>query len=121
MRNYDERRRDWSGKATIGRYDLVQTDEDIKEINSFILEENAVEAMCQEYTWAEKNHPNWPDDIVHATAIMIEEAGESMQAALDLHYGKEVSSDHLYKELAQTAAMCLRTMVGLQERKGKVV
>lgn len=70
---------------------------------------------------AEKDHPHWPTDVVHGCAIMIEEAGEAMQAALDLHNGVEISSDHLLEELAQTAAMCIRNMVYLRQKRQEVL
>ena len=74
--------------------------------------EEAIDLVCSELKKAEKKFPGWPEDKIHAVAIMIEEAGESMQAAIDCVYsGGEV--DHLRKELAQTGAMCLRCLIHL--------
>jgi len=57
-------------------------------------------------------HPDWPDDVIHQVAIMIEEAGETMQAALNYKYhGGE--KEKIKEELIQTAAMCLRCLVNL--------
>lgn len=35
---------------------------------------------------ARQHHPAWPRDVVHASAIVAEEAGELVQAALEAHY-----------------------------------
>jgi len=43
-------------------------------------------AIETELEQAEKQHPHWPDDIIHAVSIMNEEAGESIKAALDHVY-----------------------------------
>lgn len=67
---------------------------------------------------AERKHPEFPVDHVHRVAIMIEEAGEAMQAALDLVYekGEEYSQrDHLYEEVEQTAAVCFRIMEAMRK------
>lgn len=77
---------------------------------------DAIALVDMEYAFAEKAHPHWPDDLIHQVAIMIEEAGESMQAALDYYDGKE-GPEHLKQELAQTAAMCIRCIKGLDEAK----
>jgi hypothetical protein len=61
---------------------------------------------------AEQKHPGWPTDIVHAVAIMMEEAGEAMQAALDVFY-KDGDKELLKKELAQTGAMAMRCLLHL--------
>lgn len=76
----------------------------------------ALTMIISELSAAEKKHPGWPDDPVHAVAIMVEEAGESMQAAIDLYY-KGGTNDHLCVELAQTGAMALRALMHL-EREG---
>lgn len=65
-----------------------------------------------EIDYAELKHPGWPTDIVHATAIMMEEAGEAMQAALDVYY-KDGDKEQLKKELAQTGAMAMRCLLHL--------
>lgn len=75
--------------------------------------ETAIDLIFAELKRAEEKHPGWPDDIVHAVGIMIEEAGESMQAALDCTYSNG-DIEHLKKELAQTGAMCIRALVHLQ-------
>ena len=72
----------------------------------------AIEIILSELKRAEEKHPGWPDDIVHAVAIMIEEAGEAMQAAIDCHY-KGGDIELLRIELAQVGAMAIRTIMHL--------
>lgn len=63
----------------------------------------------------EKHRDDWPEDVVHMTAIMAEEAGEAVRAANNaVHEGD--SLEPLRRELAQTAAMCIRCLVNLEDR-----
>jgi tellurite resistance protein len=71
-----------------------------------------VDKIFNELSKAEIKHPDWPRDTIHAVAIMVEEAGESIEAALDIAYA-DGGFDHLEQELSQTAAMCFRAMVNL--------
>lgn len=62
---------------------------------------------------AETLHPSWPTDIVHQTAIMTEEAGETLRAALNAHYhGGKV--EEVRMEAVQTGAMVLRLLLNLE-------
>lgn len=70
----------------------------------------AIDIIFAEWRKAEKKFPSFPDDPVYGVAIMIEEAGESMKAALDNHY-KDGSIEDVRTELAQTAAMCIRCLI----------
>ena len=54
--------------------------------------------------------PLWPECPVIGTAIVVEEAGEAMQAALDYRFGRG-DVKRLREELIQTTAMCCR-MIG---------
>lgn len=74
--------------------------------------ETAIDMIIAELVAAEKKHPGWPEDKIHAVAVMIEEAGESMQAAIDCTYSHG-DIEHLKKELAQTGAMCIRALIHL--------
>jgi hypothetical protein len=74
--------------------------------------EIALSMVENEIDLAEMKHPGWPTDIVHAVAIMMEEAGEAMQAALDVYY-KDGDKEQLKKELAQTGAMAMRCLLHL--------
>ena len=76
--------------------------------------ENCLQPLLYELRKAEAKHPGWPDDVVHGAAVMVEEAGESMQAALDHFYRPSLFTlDALRKELAQTGAMCIRMLAHL--------
>ncbi len=68
--------------------------------------------ILAEYRRAKDLHPLWPDDIIHAVAIMCEESGEAIRAALNLQY-EDWNIEDVEKELIQTAAMCLRCLVNL--------
>lgn len=76
--------------------------------------EKAIEQIFEELRKAEAKHPGWPDDKIHAVAILIEEAGEAMQAAIDCVYAGGSIAD-LRKELAQTGAMAIRALLHLPE------
>jgi NTP pyrophosphatase (non-canonical NTP hydrolase) len=77
--------------------------------------ENGSQAMLSvflELRKAEAKHPRWPEDPIHAVAILVEEAGESMQAALDYTYsGGDI--ERLREELAQTVALAIRALLHL--------
>lgn len=67
---------------------------------------------------AEEKFPGWPEDNIHGVAILVEEAGEAMQAALDVYYrGKDI--DFLKKELAQSAAMAIRALFAIMKKEKK--
>jgi len=68
-----------------------------------------IDEIMDELTRARCAYPHWPDDVIHQVAIMAEEAGEAVQAANDIKYHGG-SASALRKELAQTAAMCIRCL-----------
>jgi len=74
-----------------------------KKIYKLILEE----------LWRAKQ--KWPGykDVIHATALVNEEAGEAIQAALDLTYD-DGSIEKVKIELIQTAAMCFRALENIE-------
>ena len=77
----------------------------------------ALTSILNAYEQAIDKHPDntWPQDVIHMTAIMAEESGEAVQAANDVvHQG--ASLEPLRRELAQTAAMCLRCLVNLEDK-----
>ena len=66
-------------------------------------------------------HPDWPEDKIHATARLIKEAGELLQAANDHEYRtkhqvcQQIVIDRMKLEAAQVGAMAIRILMNLQE------
>lgn len=89
--------------------------------------EPVIEALLLEYFRAQKKHPDWPQDAVHASAILSEEAGELTQAALDFHYGALEGKglkwremlDPMRLEAVQSGAMSVRFLLHLPEYQPK--
>ena len=79
-----------------------------------------ISLVMQEVGRAERQYPEWPDDIIHRAAIMAEESGEAVKAALDVCYSNGSQEDYI-QELIQTAAMCIRNLIELwkDERQTK--
>ena len=75
-----------------------------------------IRAIEYELMKAKKKWPEYYDDVIHATALVNEEAGEAVQAALDLTYDNG-SIDHVREELIQTAAMCFRALENIDNLK----
>lgn len=73
--------------------------------------DNIWHEILDELLRAEKKFPVYPTDVVHATAIMAEESGEAVKASLDVYYGRD-NIKTLRKEMIQTAAMCIRFLLG---------
>ena len=72
---------------------------------------------------AERKHPGWPTDPVHAAAVLQEEAGELVQAALQFTY-EGGSAEHMREEAVQVGAMALRFLLNayaMQSRPSKDV
>lgn len=78
--------------------------------------EIAFELISSALLNAEAKFPGWPDDVVHACAILIEETGELTQAALDFYYRRYREHDRMMKEAAQVGAMALRFLIDLLGR-----
>ena len=62
---------------------------------------------------AEKKFPWWPEDIIHAVAILQEECGELVKACLQSYY-QHGDIEEVKKELVQTGAMVFRFAIGLE-------
>jgi hypothetical protein len=61
----------------------------------------------EELVRARKEFPYWPTDLIHASAIVGEEAGELLQASLKHTYEKGLL-ENCDKEAIQCLAMCIR-------------
>ncbi|MEN4246311.1 hypothetical protein P9A06_17120 [Serratia marcescens] len=81
-----------------------------------VLRSVAITQIREELSAAENKHPTWPTDVVHATAILNEEAGELTQAAIDYHYHNG-SLEKVRREAAQVGAMAIRVLINLPYAK----
>jgi hypothetical protein len=75
-------------------------------------------ALRAELALAEEKHPDWPSDVIHAAAILQEEAGELIQAALDYYYA-DGSKWALITEAQQCGAMALRFLLSIEKYEKK--
>lgn len=71
-----------------------------------------LDLIAEEVARAEAKHPTWPTDPIHGVAVLAEEAGEAVKAALQLKY-EGGSLEDLVKELVQTGAMAVRFLENL--------
>jgi acyl-CoA reductase-like NAD-dependent aldehyde dehydrogenase len=91
-----------------------------QEINTKAILAPVLLAICREVERACKKHNSWTTDPIHAAGIVLEEAGELMQAANDFNYEPlqvQNSGKHLRKmeeEAVQTAATCIRFLANLR-------
>lgn len=72
----------------------------------------ALNEIMNEVQRAQDKHPLWPKDLVHASAIVCEESGELIRAALQLNY-EGGDKEEIRKEAIQTAATCIRLLINL--------
>jgi hypothetical protein len=75
----------------------------------------ALLAVLDEIKRAESLHPYWPDDIIHQSAIVGEESGELIQAALDCKY-KSWDMAKIRTEAIHTAATAIRLLINLEAK-----
>ena len=77
-------------------------------------ESEIIGEVLDELLRAETKYPDWPTDLIHQVAIMQEESGEAIRAALNhVYHGEPI--EELRAELVQTAAMCLRCLKNMGE------
>lgn len=76
-------------------------------------EQKVIDLIMDEVRRAARKHPHWPDDPIHAAAIVSEESGELIQASLQYHY-ESGTRDEVQKEAIQTAATCVRLLLNLK-------
>ena len=83
------------------------------KLQSSVIEDILVERYRQENKWGEQNH----DPIVYS-AILMEEVGEMVQAALQNKFGGDKGSlEHLREEAVQTAAVAMAIVECLDRKK----
>ena len=70
--------------------------------------------IMKELLKAEEKFPWWPEDIIHAAAILQEECGELIRASLQYYY-QGGSIEKVKKEMLQTGAMVFRFAIGLEQ------
>lgn len=99
----------------------MQASYEVKEQNEVI------ELILKELEDAKIKYPFWPDDKIHQAAIVGEEAGELLKAAIDYEYfndnfninterilGQFHWVEQLKTEAIQTAAMAIRLLMNLK-------
>lgn len=73
-----------------------------------------IEEVINEVAKATQKFPTWPNDPIHAVAVLGEEYGELNKAVLQLVYEPHKSTAEDVKEEAiQTAAMAIRFLLSL--------
>jgi hypothetical protein len=80
-----------------------------------INEIKATYLLLKELNRAKRKFPDWPDDPIHAAAVLSEESGEVVKACLDYTYAKG-SMDDIIKESVQTGAMAIRMLTGKYQK-----
>jgi len=75
---------------------------------------NCSDQIEQAIKEAKEKWPDWVNDPMHAAGILVEEAGETLQAAHDFCYSGG-SYEQMAKEAAQTGAMAIRFLDHLHE------
>lgn len=76
--------------------------------------------VLSELRRATEKFPTWPDDPLHALAVVGEEFGELTQAVLQCVYEPRKSDfDHVRLEAIQSAAMHLRFLLSLNRYEFK--
>ncbi len=77
---------------------------------------DVLRAVLDELDRAEQLWQKWPADPIHQAAIVAEEAGELVQAALQFEYDYEKGTlDEIRKEATQTAAMAIRLLKNINQ------
>lgn len=71
--------------------------------------------IAMEMMAAKKKHPDWPKEIIDGTAIITEEVGEVVKAALQHKYEGGRYFD-IHREAIQAGAMVVRFLYNLPEK-----
>jgi hypothetical protein len=80
--------------------------------------QEAINLILQELERAENLWPDWPNDKIHASAIVSEESGELVRATLNYVYAKDMDSkiqnrNNMQEEAIHTGAMAVRFLINL--------
>jgi len=79
-----------------------------KKLNQLTSRElSSINLILKELQGAKKQHPEWPTDLIHQSAIVAEEAGELTRASLNCIYKNE-SIEDCESEAIQVGAMAIR-------------
>jgi NTP pyrophosphatase (non-canonical NTP hydrolase) len=77
-----------------------------------------IDEIMAEYNSAIKVYPAWPDDPVHAAAVLVEESGEVLKEANNYYWGHKRSRgeslQRMRHEAIQTGAMVLRVLENIE-------
>jgi hypothetical protein len=94
--------------------DRLNRDQGKERVVDWLADSNLMLSFADELDRAEKLHPQWPKDIVYQACIVMEEAGEFMQAVMNykFHGG---SPEDVVREIQQVGAMALRFMKNLPD------
>lgn len=74
----------------------------------------AINCILQELRVAEEKHPKWPTKAIDQAAIVCEESGELIRAALKMKY-EDGDPLQFENEAIQTGAMCIRILKNLKD------
>lgn len=70
--------------------------------------------LAEETVRSEKIYPIWPEDIIHAVAIISEGAGELIKSANDYRWhGGSKGKDKLIKDATELGAVVVRLLKNL--------
>lgn len=73
-------------------------------------EHDVIDAALCELHRTRQLYPLWPADLVHAAAVVTEEAGEVLKAANDVQWHNKSSREELTRETIQMIAMGIRLL-----------
>ncbi len=79
-------------------------------------EKRALVCIISELQEARKKHPKWPKDLIHQAAIVSEEAGETVKAALQNGYETGRYYD-VMREAIHVAATAVRMVHSMSVKK----
>ncbi|MBL7780666.1 MAG: hypothetical protein JNM22_05565 [Saprospiraceae bacterium] len=77
--------------------------------------EDVLIGILENLVAAERKHPEWPQDLIHQSAIVSEEAGELTRACLQWQY-EDGDLHQVSVEANHTGAMAVRLLKNLFDR-----